>query len=176
MTNLSAATNLRDARAPGEIAADADAPTKAEPANKRAHGVRLTVAKLQDRCGAWAQKTRQFGNQAANALKAVAPTIQRKTRLGGNGDLREVSRSWLTLCTTLESNGAARRIHLVARHVGEVGEKKIKVRGIAWGARGEEWFGEIAVQEGDARSNAGAQGVGACNGECIAREISCGES
>ena len=44
----------------------------------------------------------------------------------------------------------------LARHVGEVGEKKIKVRGIAWGARGEEWFGEIAVQEGDARRNAGA--------------------
>jgi hypothetical protein len=156
MTNLSAATNLRDARAPGEIAADADAPTKAEPGYERAHGVRLTVAKLQDRCGAWAQKTRQFGNQAANALKAVAPTIQRKTRLGGNGDLREVSRNWLALCTALETDRAARRIHLVARHIREVGEEEIKVRGIAWGARSEEWFGEIAVQEGDARSNAGA--------------------
>jgi hypothetical protein len=128
MTNLSAATNLRDARAPGEITADADAPTKAEPTNKRAHGVRL----------------------------AVAPAVQRKTRLGGNGDLREVSRRWLALCTALETDRAARRIHLVARHIREVGEEEIKVRGIAWGARSEEWFGEIAVQEGDARSNAGA--------------------
>jgi hypothetical protein len=156
MTNLSAATNLRDARAPGEITADADAPTKAEPTNKRAHGVRLTVAKLQDRCGAWAQKARQLGDQATNALKAVAPAVQRKTRLGGNGDLREVSRRWLALCTALETDRAARRIHLVARHIREVGEEEIKVRGIAWCARSEEWFGEIAVQEGDARSNAGA--------------------
>jgi hypothetical protein len=84
MTNLSAAPDLRDARAPGEIAADADAPTKAEPADKRAHCVRLTVAKLQDCCGAWTQESRQFGDQATNALKAVAPAVQRKARLGGD--------------------------------------------------------------------------------------------
>jgi hypothetical protein len=87
MTNLSAATNLRDARASREITADADAPTKAEPANKRAHRVGLAVAKLQDRRGAWTQESRQFGNQAANALKAIAPAIQRKARLSGNRDL-----------------------------------------------------------------------------------------
>jgi hypothetical protein len=50
------------------------------------------------------------------------------------------------------------------------------VRWITWCASGEEWFGEIAVKEGDARSNAGAQCISARNGERLTREIGCGES
>jgi hypothetical protein len=49
------------------------------------------------------------------------------------------------------------------------------VRWVAWRASGEEWFGEIAVKEGDARSNTGAQCIGARDRERLARDISCGE-
>jgi hypothetical protein len=76
----------------------------------------------------------------------------------------------------LESDRAARRVHLVARHIGEVGEEKVEVCWVAWSARGEEWFGKIAVKEGDARSNTSAQCIGARNSERLAREIGCGES
>ena len=42
--NLSAATDLRDARASGEIAADAHPPAEAQPADERAHRIGLAVA------------------------------------------------------------------------------------------------------------------------------------
>ena len=101
--NLSAATDLRDARASGEIAADAHPPAEAQPADERAHRIGLAVAELEDGGGAGTQETRQLGDQSTDALQTVASAVERNPRLGGEGDLREVSRRRLDLGVALEA-------------------------------------------------------------------------
>jgi hypothetical protein len=44
----------------------------------------LTIAKLERCRTAWAKESWKLGDQAADALKAVAPAVERHARLGGD--------------------------------------------------------------------------------------------
>ena len=155
LLNLAAATDLRDACASGEIPANTATPPEAESGNECGHRVGLTVAKFKCRRAAWAKEAREFGNKAANTLKAVASAIERDAWFSGDRHLRETQ--WcgplISLSSTLEARGVSCRIHLCARHVREVGDKEVKMRRIAWGTAGEEWLREVAVQERDSRGD-----------------------
>jgi hypothetical protein len=138
----------------------------------------LTIAKLECRRATWAKESWKLGDQTADALKAVAPAVERHARLGGDRHFGEAQRggSLVTLSCTLETGGVFCRIHVGRRHIREVGDKEIKVRWIPRGAACKEWFSKIAVQERHSRCNAGTERVRSCNCERIPRKVRGGKA
>jgi hypothetical protein len=67
-------------------------------------------------------------------------------------------------------------VNLCRWHIRKVRDEQVEVGWVTWGARPNEWLGEISVNEGDSRANAGAQRVGARDGERLARDVSCGQA
>jgi hypothetical protein len=110
----------------------------------------LTIAELQCRRATWTKQSWKLGDQTADALKAVAPTIERHARLSGDRHFGEArwSDGLVTLSCALEARGVSCRVDFSRRHIRKVGDKEIKVRWIPWGTARKEWFREIAVEEG----------------------------
>ena len=116
------------------------------------------------------QQARQLGDKSANQFQPITAAIKRKARLCSNAKVRQVA--WRKIA---DACGCLRLINIGGRHIWQVRDQQVKVRWVAWCARREERFGEIAVHEGDARGNTGAQCIGTCNGERLARDVGCGE-
>jgi hypothetical protein len=115
----------------------------------------LAIAKLKCRRATRAEEAREFSNKTANALKAVAPTVECESWLGGDRHFGKAQGhgALVSLSSALEARGVFRRVDFSARHIREVGDKEVKVWRIARGAAGEEWLSEVAVKEGDSRSD-----------------------
>jgi hypothetical protein len=109
----------------------------------------LAIAKLECRRATWAKESWKLGDQTANALKTVAPAVERDARLGGDRHFGKAQRggSLVALSCALEAGGVFCRIHFRSWHIREVGDKEIKVWRIPWGTPRKEWLSEIAVQE-----------------------------
>jgi hypothetical protein len=138
----------------------------------------LTIAKFECRRTTWAKESWKLGDQTADALKAVAPAVERHARLGGDRHLGEAKRGGrlITLSCALEAGGVFCRIHFGRRHIREVGDKEIKVRWIPWGTARKKWFRKIAVQERHSRCNSRAKRVCARDCKRIPRKVGGGKA
>jgi hypothetical protein len=159
-------TNFGHAITARKIAANSHAPTDAEAIGETRNVVTLTVTEFKECGAAWAQQARQLSDKSANQFQPITAAIECEAWLCGNAEARQIARRKIA-----NACGLLRFINVRSWYIRQVCNEEIEVCRVAGCSRRQEWLGEIAVHEGDARCNAAPQRIRARHHQRLARDV-----